>query len=239
MKQTPILCYHQVGPESEYGRWLNVEPQQLTKQIGFFVRRGYKAVTGGELSDSWGPRQFCLTFDDGYEGTLTYGLDVMVKLGVTGSIYVVPEKVGLTSDWDEDRARPLADWEMLQKAQSLGFEIGNHTVDHCRLAQLKQSEQAAKLQSAQEILARKGLQARSVCFPYGSYSAVTEAAMRDSGQTLGLALGKQIAREDDPRWRLPRIPLSFRDSVPLMLYKVFIRPKLKTRQAVVNSGETG
>lgn len=225
---SPILCYHQVGPEQEFGRWLNVSPDTLREHIAFFKRRGFRFLRAERLREPWVETQVCLTFDDGFTGTLTYGLEVLETEEVTASIYVVPDLVGDASRWDGEKARPLADWDLLSKAQKAGIEIGNHTADHRNLADLNREEQMATLGRAQNALESRGFASSSVCFPYGGYSSETPEALRSLDYPVGLALGKRLARAESDRLCLPRVPLSFGDRLPLMLYKVFVRPRLKS-----------
>jgi len=222
----PILCYHKVGPQAEEGRRLNIEPTALTYHAAFFLRRGYQTLLARDLAEDWPERAVCFTFDDGYESTLTHGLDALRRAGAVGSIYVVTDAVGKDSSWDAGNERPLADWSRLLEAQTAGFEIGNHTKSHARLGDLDESRQAAEIEGAHEALARQGIESSSFCLPYGSRNDATPAAIRAAGYRVGLALSRRSATPSDDRLLLPRVVIAYSDRIPQLLYKLQIRPLL-------------
>lgn len=222
-----ILCYHKVGLERDIGRWLAVSPSNLASHIRFFQRRGYMFLTGRDLADSWPERAVCFTFDDAYVSTLENGLPLFREAKATASLYAVPSQVGGRSAWDGDRAQPLADWHALRKAQDQGFEIGNHTLTHARLADLSSDSVRMEIEEAHRNLLREGIRPASFCYPYGSESVEARRAVAEAGYKVGLALGKRIAtRADDPT-AFPRIIVSYGDRVPMLMYKIFVRPALR------------
>lgn len=227
MNRLPILCYHKVGPAEVEGRFLNVEPTTLRAQIGFLKRRGLGFVLARDLVREWPKRGVCLTFDDAYTSLLEYGVPVLASCGVRASIYAVSGRVGQTSDWDGERARPLMAWDALRALQEQGFEIGNHTVDHFALATLDQPEITGQIRLAHERLSQEGIHSLTVCYPYGSTSPNVERAASEVGYDVGLALGKRLARKGDPALGLPRIVVAYSDVVPKFWYRVFIRPLLR------------
>ena len=223
----PILCYHKVGSEEVEGRWLTIHPDRLRSHIQFFKRRGYQTVQAQSLaSETWPERAYCLTFDDAYTSTLENGVPVLLSEGVTATIYAVPGKVGRTSDWDGDRAAPLADWPVLLEAQSRGIEIGNHTMNHPRLPQLSPEDCIEEVRSAQQTLEGHEIRTASIAYPYGDWSAETARLAGEAGLRVGLILEKRIARSTEPRLQLPRIPLSYGDSIASLIYKLWVRPIL-------------
>lgn len=222
----PILCYHQVGPEAELGRRLNVSPERLTSHIRFFKRRGFHFVTAGSLAEPWRPKSICLTFDDAYVSTLTYGLEILLREEVAASIYAVAGKVGGLSDWAGESPKPLASWELLREAQGKGIEIGNHTLLHPRMNEIPHIEQSQEWDEADAIFQKEGIASRrSACWPYGLVGQVDAVP-----HAIGLALGRGWATEpsaNDPlRKRLPRQAIAFSDSVAGLLYRLYVRPFL-------------
>jgi peptidoglycan/xylan/chitin deacetylase (PgdA/CDA1 family) len=228
MRTCVILCYHKVGPLAEEGRRLNVEPARLRQHLRLFARRGYQFVKAQDLRSPWPRRTVCFTFDDAYASTLAFAPPILKEAGGVGCFYAVAGKVGQTSDWDGALARPLADWPALERAQSEGHEIGNHTLTHPHLRDLPASEQRAEITDAHRILTDHGIESRSFCFPYGSLG--DPELLGDTGYRIGLSLQKAIAQETDDPLRLPRIVVAFGDTIPLLLYKVHVRPRLR-RQA--------
>lgn len=227
---TWILCYHKVGPEKEEGRFLNVEPLTLRKQIQFLKRLRMEFVSANTLEKPVS-RGICLTFDDAYHSMMMYGIEALTQERVTASIYVVPSLVGQESSWDPGKERPLADWPTIVGAQEAGFEIGNHTLDHKDLSLLSREEQTLQWGTAHKILTDYGINSQTVCYPYGKTNGDSTSAIEQAGYRIGLGLSKRSMKDQGEHLGLlPRIPISFGDQPPLLFYKLFIRPRLKSKQ---------
>jgi len=160
-----ILCYHKVGSASEEGRRLNIEPLRLRSHVQFFVRKNRKFILAGDLPGSMNSGVVCFTFDDAYFSTMVHAPSVFEEAGTRATFYAVPGRVGKSSDWDGELARPLADWDLLLSAQSKGHEIGNHSQNHLHLADLDAQEQLAEIRTAHEALENKGLHPPQLLLP--------------------------------------------------------------------------
>ena len=203
---------------------MNCSPVQLASHARFFQRRGWNGFL---------PRQFlsqratgiCFTFDDAYVSAIENAPSILEQFGFRGAFYVVPSLVGLTSSWDGDMARPLADWDALLSIAARGHELGNHSLTHPRLNELSVTEQLVEIESASKVLHARGVEVSSIAFPYGLSNQDTFSAMETAGVKVGLALGKRPVRAEAANC-LPRIVVGYSDSVAKLLYKIFVRPKL-------------
>jgi peptidoglycan/xylan/chitin deacetylase (PgdA/CDA1 family) len=222
----PILCYHNVGPEREVGRRLNVAPETLEAHVRHFCRKRRRFARAGDLAEGIPAGCVCLTFDDAYLSAVGHGVEVLAKYGVWGTFFCVPGHVGGTSAWDQGHAQPLAGWDALRAAQAQGMEIGNHTMSHPDLSQLNSEAQVAEIELAEDMLIEHGLDGRSLCYPYGRFNGETRRAVEQEKIQVGLALGRRPARPGDDLLFLPRIVVAFSDRLPKLLYKIHIRPKL-------------
>ena len=225
--QAKILCYHKVGFCSEEGRRLNIEPSRLSSHVRFFSRNNYKISRISDLIQPWQDKLVCFTFDDAYLSTMTHAPEIFEAVGARATFYAVPGRVGITSDWDGELARPLADWDLLRAAQKRGHEIGNHTMNHVHLDQVSETEQAIEIKSAHDRLTAEGIQSKSFCYPYGGHTPRTLEITREAGYEVGVILGKRIASDTDVKQGLPRIVVAYSDTLPMLLYKLLIKPKLK------------
>jgi peptidoglycan/xylan/chitin deacetylase (PgdA/CDA1 family) len=223
--KSPILCYHKVGPLANEGRFLNVEPELLRSHVRF-LRRRYHLVCVREFAGAWPDRGAAVTFDDAYMSALTHGLQVLQQEGAVGTFYAVPALVGLTSEWDGERARPLAGWDLLRTAQSLGHEVGNHTWSHPNLAQLNWDQQVEQWTLAQDRLRQEQIIAESACYPFGSMSSRSEDAVAQAGIACAVQIGKRLANSGDSKRALPRVVVAYSDAIPKLLYKLYVRPML-------------
>ncbi len=220
-----ILCYHKVGPQAEEGRFLNVAPADLDRQARFLTRLGY---VGRRLDDETPfdrPRCVVFTFDDAYASTLHHAPEILERHGIPGVFFAVTGKT--ESDWDGDRARPLAEPALLKAAAARGHEIGNHSHTHRHLAKLSAAEQLEELKQAHAGLEQLGIRARSVCYPYGSFNHDTLIAADGLGYRRGVSLAKGWAHSTAPRLALPRIVIAYSDGLAGFVYRVFVRPKLR------------
>lgn len=222
---TLILCYHKVGPQAEEGRFLNVEPVDLARQARFLSRLGYVGRKLDDKSIFDNQRSVVFTFDDAYASTLHHAPEILERYGISGVFFAVTGKT--ESDWDGDRARPLADPALLKAAAERGHEIGNHSHTHRHLATLTAAEQAEELTKAHARLERLGIHATSVCYPYGSFNHNTLIAADALGYRHGVSLVKGWAHSTAPRLALPRIVIAYSDGMAGFVYRVFVRPKLR------------
>jgi peptidoglycan/xylan/chitin deacetylase (PgdA/CDA1 family) len=218
---------HKVGPEAEEGRFLNVEPERLRKNIRALKRRHAHFVSARELASDWPEHGVCLTFDDGYVSTLTHGLEVLLSEGVPATVFVVAGLVGDASRWDGDRACPIADWDTLRRAQESGLDFGSHTWSHAHLGELGHEKQLLEIKACDDRMRQEGIDPGSFCLPYGSFNGDTRHALETAGHKIGLGLEKRMAQPDDDRLCLPRIAVSFSDGPIGLLYKSQLKPKIK------------
>ena len=225
------LCYHKVGTEAEEGRRLNIHPQRLESHVRYFKRRGYEFRRARDLSTNFedGTRAVCFSFDDGFESTIANATPVFDRQGVPLSIYIVSDLVGRTSEWEGELARPLADWAALIELQSSGHEVGNHTASHPHLNRLDFSGQASQIGRCHDAMISHGLRAESFCYPYGGLNEDSQRAVAQVGYRVGLALGKRSPRASDSPIALPRIVVAYGDALPLLLYKLHLRPLLGSK----------
>jgi peptidoglycan/xylan/chitin deacetylase (PgdA/CDA1 family) len=94
-----IFMLHRVLPEEERNQFtlnkdLAITPEKLEEFILFFNQKGYVFISLDELAD-WldgkiniQQKFICLTFDDGYQDNLIYGLPILKKHNVPATIYV-------------------------------------------------------------------------------------------------------------------------------------------------------
>ncbi len=220
------LCYHKVGSEAAEGRRLNIHPDRLETHVKYFHRRGFEFVKGMDLKQ-WPVRPtVCFTFDDGFASTLA-AAPIFNRYAVPFSMYVVSNLVGKTSEWEGELARPLADWSALRELASQGHEIGNHTATHPHMGELDEADQLTQIEACKLALGGNGIQQGSFCFPYGSRNEASDIALKAAGVEVGLALGKRLPVQTDSKLAVPRIVVAYSDSLPLLLYRLYVRPKLK------------
>lgn len=188
----PILVYHYIrvnpDPRDGMGYALSVTPANFAAQMDWLAQNGYHSVTTGDVvaylrgERGLPARPIVITFDDGYADFYRNAIPILRKHDFTAVAYVVSGFVG--------RGGYMTASEVLS-AQSAGFEIGSHTVDHVNLT--RQSADGLRYQLSASKEALEGLLKRPVtsfCYPYGKYGAreadaVAAAGYQNATSTLG------------------------------------------------------
>jgi peptidoglycan/xylan/chitin deacetylase (PgdA/CDA1 family) len=193
---------------------LSVTPDQLRRQLGWLLDRGYRGTTFHEAVTSEAPPQtFAVTFDDAYRSVLDLAYPILSSLRLPATVFVV-------TDFADER-RPLEwpgidhwrggphepelrglDWEELAELAGSGWEVGSHTRTHPRLTQLSDQGLARELEESRTACKQAlGRPCRSLAYPYGDFDGrVTRAAER-AGYTAAAIEG--LARPTPLAW--PRV----------------------------------
>lgn len=226
----PILCYHKVGLARDEGRWLCVSPDRLGQHIRFLQRR-YRIVAASD----WRQKGVAaLTFDDAYVSALTTGVEVMLRHHVPATFFAVSDGIGKESFWDAPRTAPLASIELLREVQAQGFEIGLHTKSHRSFNELSEGEAIDEVRACREELSAHGIGSDILAYPYGHVGHGFVRALESISIRFAFQLGNRPAAVSDHHMSIPRIVMSYGDALPMLVYKIYVRPKIdpKIRKAV-------
>lgn len=129
------------------------------------------------------------TFDDGLASAYTQAAPTLAKYGLTGTNYVTPGCVGMTTAPNTCHANTdnkYMSWDQVLALKSTyGWEIGSHSETHPYLATsdaadgqpavLTQAQVIAELTQSKADLAAHGIEATDFSTPYGDYNNSTLA----------------------------------------------------------------
>ena len=173
-----VLGYHAVGtviPGDPYG--LSVSPEAFARQMEAVAsgRFGRPVSLGGARLD--GSNELAVTFDDGYEDTLTQAAPILARLSLPFSVCVTP---GLL-----DAGRPHLSWPELKDLSLIpGCEVGAHGLTHARLDGLDDTTLSQELSSSRRRLEDTvGRPVAVMTWPHGAASRRAAAAARAAGYT--------------------------------------------------------
>jgi peptidoglycan/xylan/chitin deacetylase (PgdA/CDA1 family) len=123
---------------------------------------GTAANTGAKVS---------FTFDDGNRSAWQHAAPVLAQFGYVGTSYVTTGFVGQEG---------YMNWNQVKRLQNeRGWEIGSHSVTHPLLTEVSSTQLETEMRQSKQMLATRGIQARSFASPYGDYNnAVMAAAAR-------------------------------------------------------------
>jgi peptidoglycan/xylan/chitin deacetylase (PgdA/CDA1 family) len=111
------------------------------------------------------------TFDDGNHSAWQYAAPVLAQFGYVGTSYVTTGFVGQEG---------YMNWNQVKRLQNeRGWEIGSHSVTHPLLTEVSSTQLETEMRQSKQMLATRGIQAKSFASPYGDYNnAVMAAAAR-------------------------------------------------------------
>ena len=191
----PILCYHNLGPQSK-GRLLLGGPQ-FEQQMRYLKAEGYRVISLADFIE-WmeGKRQLpkrsvVLTFDDGYRAFREFAYPVLKELGFTATLFVYTDYVGA--------GRNALGWDDLKALGAEGFDVQAHSKTHgdlrkatgesdAQYAQRMQLELAEPLKLFQRHLGRSS---DRLAYPYGRADDDVVAKAKEIGYVAAFTVRRQ------------------------------------------------
>jgi peptidoglycan/xylan/chitin deacetylase (PgdA/CDA1 family) len=174
----PILGYHSVGAVAdEYTVSLAAFERQLDwlEAGGFQTISVHDLLSGGERTG----RSVILTFDDGTQDAVRVVLPALQKRGMRASFFIVTDFAG----------RPgYLTWDEVRKLAAAGMEIGSHSLDHSRLADLSDDRVRKELVESKRILElelRRPVEV--IAYPYNSTRSRIAQEAKEAGYRAALA----------------------------------------------------
>ena len=191
----PILCYHNLGPESK-GRLLLAAPK-FEEQMRYLKANGYRVVSLGEfveftrLGRQLPQKAVVLTFDDGYKSFRQYAYPVLKELGFTATLFAYIDYVGA--------GRHALSWQDLRELSAEGFDVQAHSKTHGDLRRTPgetDAQYARRMQTElgqpQEMFRRNlGRPSPVVAYPYGSWDEGLLSKLGEYGYLAGFSVRRQ------------------------------------------------
>ncbi len=176
----PVLLYHHVGPKHR-GAYplLTVSPARFESQMKWLRRRGYTAIRPSDWI-SWlrserslPAKPVLITFDDGYADLTQYALPVLMRYGLTATVFLPTQCIGKTNDWDKGTwaLLPLIDQTQIRRWAAQGIEFGSHSRTHPHLTTLSRQQLDDEITgSAEDFQYLTGSRPIAFAYPYGSFT---------------------------------------------------------------------
>jgi peptidoglycan/xylan/chitin deacetylase (PgdA/CDA1 family) len=174
----PILGYHSVGTVAdEY----TVPQAAFEQQLDWLKAEGFETLSIHDFLEGvpGRGRAVVLTFDDGKEDAVRIVLPALQKRGMRGSFFLITSFVGQPG---------YVSWEDARRLAAAGMEIGSHTVDHQRLADLPDDRVRDELAQSKRMLEEKlGRPVEALAYPYNSMRARTAQLAQEANYRAALA----------------------------------------------------
>jgi peptidoglycan/xylan/chitin deacetylase (PgdA/CDA1 family)/glycosyltransferase involved in cell wall biosynthesis len=234
--RTIVLCYHSVA---EADADLAIPPKVLREHILTLRGFGFEFHSFSELTNDVrrhggsGKNVACITFDDGYEDSLTQAAPLLLDLSVPATMFVTSGlMLGDRAVCEHFRSRTRYETNFMSPRQvaelhRAGFEIGAHTHTHPNMARLSEErtrEEVARSKAALEDAI--GGPVHTFAYPFGKrsihYTPMTVRAVREAGFSAAAAVafrgvppGCSVRLFEVPRFFVSRgdTPDTFRQKV--------------------------
>lgn len=181
--KTIILMYHRIN--SYRNNELSVKVDMFRKQVGWLKENRFRNMRISELenltnTEKLEDRRVIFTFDDGYEDNVINALPILREFGYTGMFYIpwgfigtnmiAPRDQQETNSYEKNRR---LSWEQIEKLISEGMDIGSHTLNHRKLADLSPETAWQEIAESKKKLEEKlGITITSFCYPGGYYHKI-------------------------------------------------------------------
>jgi peptidoglycan/xylan/chitin deacetylase (PgdA/CDA1 family) len=179
----PVLMYHRIVSFADAGssnRGLVVPPSTFAAQLTGMQAAGWHTITMATLANDLQahvkppPKTFVITIDDGWYDGYTYAFPILQSHGFVATYFVIAGRI------DKPDFLSSAD---LQALVAAGDEIGDHTMDHYRLAVRPAASLKYEIDAAAARIAQvTGYWPESLAYPYGSVNAHAEAGVAACGE---------------------------------------------------------
>ena len=229
-KPIPILMYHSIAsmPKGTIMRSLHVPPKLFKLQMWFLKMLGYKGLSMSDLQPYLaGKKQgkvVGITFDDGFKNNLTHALSILQKFNFSATCYIISQNIGGINHWDLHKGipeNPLMDENEVKQWINGGMEIGSHTQNHVRLAEIDIELAAQEITKSKLDLEKQfNCSIEHFCYPYGSYNDEIITIVKKTGYTTATTVNRGRAKSDNNLLTLPRVPITHRTFIHLFLMKI-------------------
>jgi peptidoglycan/xylan/chitin deacetylase (PgdA/CDA1 family) len=235
------LMYHSVDDSASA---LSVSACNFRSQLAWLQKNGWRGLNTAEFlarqdGVEGSPKEVFISFDDGYESTLTVAAPLLASYGYPATVFVPTDLLGgRPSCFVRDRAviraniaysgasaqeleramavcseSQLLSWEQLETLGEFGIDVGSHGAAHHFMTRLSERELQVELtRSRQALEDRLDIQVRTIAYPYGDWSPRVAAAARDAGFAAGFLANRRGPRRDDS---MAIVRLGINDSVAI------------------------
>lgn len=196
----PILMYHKItNRELQTPHRIFVTKDTFERHLKFFKFRGFQTLSFADLNDFllekkdydyFPDKPLILTFDDGYQNNLTYGVPLLKKYGFQATLFLLANSEIATNIWDKGTAPqlPLMTAKERQEIFNSGvFELGSHGFEHRRITDMDEKSAFLELSQSKSSLEQEfSRPVLAYAFTYGSTKVAYEKLAQKAGYTFAV-----------------------------------------------------
>lgn len=242
-----ILMYHQVGRfnNPRLHRPVYCDVGRFRRQMAWLKWCGCHVMS---LTDAYAclfegkpipARSVVITFDDGCENFREYAWPVLKQYGFPVTMFLVAGMLGKVTAWMDDvpEKAPLMDEAAIRALQKEGVHFGAHSMTHVRLALCDPKAARGEIfDSKARLEDLLGEAVPDFCYPYGSYNAQVAEMVAEAGYRSGLTCIRGAANYARNPFELPRKAISYGDTLPGFLWKLYRKDVPKDYVADLKKG---
>ena len=211
----PILGYHRVGRFRD-DHVPTVSAEAFERQLAFLARRGYRVVpveTFAACLREGRPfprRSIAITFDDGYEETLSVAWPLLKRFGLPATVFITPMEIG----------RPgFLTWAQAGTLAQEGMAIGSHTMSHSYLPLVSGEQLARELSASKRVIEEQlGRPVHVLSYPVGGFTQEVQTLAREAGYLAACTTNRTSALNGRDPFALRRIKVTELDANPLAFW---------------------
>lgn len=218
--RVPILAYHRIASEGpEALRTWRVDPESFAQQLRLLKENGFYTVTSQDILKhralGWAlpGRPVHLTFDDAYQDFSDIAWPILKAHGFGAEVFVVTDKVGMTSDWDVslNGDASLMDWDTIRALQEEGVVFGSHLATHTPATNLSSANFLTESISSRAALeSHLNVPVTSIAAPYGVIDERYNRILHIAGYGFGVSCDSGVADIRAHPFTMPRLEVSGR-----------------------------
>ena len=167
---TPILMYHSVYKDVPHRG--GISSDRLRSHFEILNDKGWRGVSIDVHRENPGPRDICLTFDDGYVNNLEFALPLLEEYGFKATIFVLVKPGVKHLQWHDSSPQPLMTEQHWRSWDEHGQEVASHGLTHAELTNLGTENVKKELVHSKAILEDTlGKAVSGYAYPQGTFDA--------------------------------------------------------------------
>ncbi|MDE0041189.1 MAG: polysaccharide deacetylase family protein [Candidatus Poribacteria bacterium] len=176
-------------------------------------------------------RSIMITFDDGYEDFYTSAQPILVKYGLTATVFVLAGYIGKLNKWDV-RLRPRQSRHLTSKQIQIlfdkGFGIASHGMHHCFLTRCNEANTRLELWESKAILENLlHHPVHSFAYPYGCANPKVAERVKSAGYRVAFGLKPNKAMAPNSIYSYPRMAVYRCDTLSTFQAKLGLRGQFR------------
>lgn len=158
------------------------------------ISEGVAALNANAVDQAY----LSITFDDADLSVYEHALPVLIELGVSACIYVVPSYVKTGHSFRDPIPRNTMTWSQIRECHFAGMEIGSHTLTHVESARCSDERFIQEITLSKEIIEQNlGERVLHFAYPWGQHNSRTQMHLINSGDYESVATIKRGSMVND------------------------------------------